>query len=76
MLTHLCIQFRGISITTALGNTALKIGSKCSFTPVDCAFSPIFALSCLRSLRSAEVSLDKKASLNKTGWLLFYCRAI
>jgi len=45
-----------LSITTALDNTALKIGSKCSFTLVNCAFSPIFALSCLRSLRYAEVS--------------------
>ncbi|MBS8269193.1 hypothetical protein C6W88_16115 [Halomonas litopenaei] len=32
-----------------LGNTALKIGSTCSFTPVNCAVSPIFALSNLRS---------------------------
>src|SRR5688500_14550849 len=37
--------------TTALGNTALKTDSKCLLTKVNCAFSPAFALSCLRSLR-------------------------
>ncbi|HCR97537.1 MAG TPA: hypothetical protein DIW40_08445 [Halomonas sp.] len=34
---------------SALDNTALKIGSKYSFTHVNSVFSPIFALSCLRS---------------------------
>jgi len=37
--------------TTALDNTALKTGSECSLTAVNSAFSPVFALSCLRSWR-------------------------
>ncbi|EPJ48649.1 MAG: hypothetical protein OFPII_04580 [Osedax symbiont Rs1] len=41
---------------TALGNTALKTGSICAFTPVNSAISPVFALSCLRSQRYAELS--------------------
>ncbi|HCJ28434.1 MAG TPA: hypothetical protein DHV63_03870 [Pseudomonas sp.] len=38
---------------TALGHTALKTGSACSFTTVNSAASPVFALSVLRSLRAA-----------------------
>jgi hypothetical protein len=46
--------------TTALGNTALKTGEKCSFrTPKverdPGRFPPVFALSCLRSLRFLTV---------------------
>jgi len=59
----LCITYPE-GMITALGNTALKTGSICSFTPVipikeghtDSAISPVFALSYLRSQRYAEVS--------------------
>jgi len=36
-------------MTTAFDNTALKTGSICSFTPVNSAISPAFALSYLHS---------------------------
>jgi hypothetical protein len=45
--TRLSMYFRelgGCPKTHLSARTALKFGSKCSFTPVNCAFSPNFAL--------------------------------
>ena len=53
-------SIRDLSITTVLANTLLKTGLKCSFTTVNSAFAPIFASSWLRSLRYAEVSINKR----------------
>src|SRR5690606_18217542 len=47
----------GYAKTTALGYAALKTGSECSFTAVNSASSPVFALPNLRSLRSCSHSL-------------------
>ena len=56
---------RDLSITTALANLSLKVGLKCSFTPVNSAFSPTFASSRLRSLRYAEVSMKQKFNFDE-----------
>jgi hypothetical protein len=51
--------------TTALGSAALKTNSKCSLAKANSAFSFVFALPNLRSLRFHSVS---KATIGATGF--------
>ena len=56
-----------LSITTALANPSLKVGLKCSFTPVDSAFAPNLprpGFARYVMLRSLKI---KKSRRKKTG---------
>ena len=53
--------------TTYVGNTALKTGSECSFTPVNSASSPVFALSCLPRQRFQQQAIKQPAACNARG---------